>query len=76
MKPINLSKKDLLIIIEEIKQLIEANDSFEGQLIWSIPEKENAEHPFDVYACYRIGNLMGQSGTRVIGELQQHETPQ
>jgi hypothetical protein len=68
MKPVNTSKEDLLAIIDNIRDLIEINDSFEGQLIYSMPGEEKAEHPFDVYACFRIGNSRGQGGIRMIGE--------
>jgi len=67
-KPINMSKEDFIQVLKDILQTIENDDSYEGNLTWLMPEEENAEHPFDIIATYRIGNSVGQGSTRMIGE--------
>lgn len=68
MKPINMSKEELITTLQDILNLIEADDSFEGHLAYSIPEDTKAQHPFDVLAIYRTGNSRGQGGTTVIAD--------
>jgi hypothetical protein len=64
-----MTKDELLALLEEIRNLIEVDDSWEGLVNWLMPEDSD---PNDTYARvearYRMGNSMGQGGFRIIGE--------
>ncbi|WP_037573553.1 hypothetical protein [Phaeacidiphilus oryzae] len=66
----NLSRADLLALLDDIRARVAAGDSFEGWLHYLIPDNPDAAHPFDVAAAYRIGNRDGQGGMRLIGHPQ------
>jgi len=80
MEPV--SKADLVLILKEMTERVEIGDSFEGYLNYLIPDPvESGEttaegepvytweegHDFDVEACFRVGNLDGQGGMKMIG---------
>lgn len=53
-----LSKQDLLMYIDRMREAILDNDSFEGYVRY---EQENLEE-YQVDMCFRIGNSLGQGG--------------
>lgn len=66
MKPKFLIKEELLAVLADMITRIEADDSFEGFIEYLIPEEENHVNGFNVRASYRIGNLLGQGGMRMV----------
>lgn len=70
--PINISHDELVGILEDILTRVRAGDSFEGHITWSLPVAEDAEpRSFDVITAYRIGNLQGQGGMRMLNGWQE-----
>lgn len=68
-KPVLMTQAELLAVLDDIRSRVDAGDSFEGNLTYAIPEAEDAPaDSFDVVATYRIGNLQGQGGMRMLGE--------
>lgn len=66
MEPV--TKEQLLAILDDIRERVAEGDSFEGYLNYLMPEPEDPpEIVARVEARYRIGNLMGQGGMRMIG---------
>lgn len=69
MIPVNMSQRDLLAVLDDIRARIAEGDSFEGHIEWLMPMDDNAPaRSFDVRASYRVGNTMGQGGMRMIGQ--------
>jgi len=74
--PTYMSKDEFLVILDDIRTLVAAGDSFEGSLSYELPWHHTemgdpAEDPFDgfrVRASYRTGNSMGQGGMRLVGQ--------
>ncbi len=65
--PINMGHEALIDVLEDILERVRVGDSFEGHITWSLPEAEGADpRSFDVLAAYRVGNLQGQGGMRMI----------
>ena len=67
MKPIKLTKSQLLKVLQDITNSIENNDSFEGWFKYSCLEEECKQEEFMCHGSYRIGNLNGQGGCILIG---------
>jgi len=66
--PETMPREMLLHILDDIRAKVAAGDSFEGSIEYLIPEADGAPAgSFDVRASYRIGNLHGQGGMRMIG---------
>jgi hypothetical protein len=63
-----VTKDELLAIIDDIRERVAIGDSWEGYLNYLMPDEDD---PDDVVARvevrYRIDNLMGQGGMRMIG---------
>jgi len=76
--PEPVSKETLLAVLDDIRAHVEASDSFEGYLEYSLPWSEEIGDPatdgegvdFRVKAGYRIGNSQGQGGFRMIGKVE------
>jgi hypothetical protein len=71
MRPVprNIPHEELVAVLEDITARVRAGDSYEGNITWSIPEDPAAPPTsVDVIASYRVGNLQGQGGMRMIGE--------
>lgn len=67
-RPAPASLADLLRVLDDVHEHIAAGDSFEGFVMYSMPdpdEPELAGADFGLVARYRIGNLDGQGGLRV-----------
>ena len=69
--PQNMSREQLLAVLDEIRQGVADGDTLEGSIQFTLNYDEPAaEHPYDVQAAYRVGNSMGQGGMRLIGVAQ------
>lgn len=69
--PVPMDKATLLKILDDIRILVDAGDSYEGSIEYLMPgpgDPEDAE--FMVRGAYRIGNLQGQGGMRLIGKIE------
>ena len=66
--PRGMTKAELLDVLDDIRARVDAGDSFEGWINWTMPSDDNL-HQFDVAAGYRVGNLQGQGGFRMIGTV-------
>lgn len=70
VKPVPMSKETLVVLLDDIKEHVEAGDSFEGYLNYLMPTiYDPPDADYLVEARYRIGNLQGQGGMRIIGEI-------
>lgn len=61
----NMSREELLNLLDDIRTRVAAGDSFEGKLQYLL--STNREKPFEVAALYRIDNQLGQGSTRTVG---------
>lgn len=71
-KPVPMTKETLLALLDDIRAHVDAGDSMEGSLEYLMPWDEEKNEiiegaDFVVRAAYRIGNLQGQGGMRLIG---------
>ena len=70
--PDTLDHETLVAVLTDMLERVRAGDSFEGSITWATPEDPAAPaRAFDVMASYRIGNLQGQGGMRVIGSWRE-----
>lgn len=60
----NMSRDDLVALLDDIRNRVATGDSFEGNVQYLISDRD---HPFDVAASYRVGNSAGQGGVRMVG---------
>jgi hypothetical protein len=74
MRPEPMTKAQLLEVIDDIRMRVEAGDSYEGFLNYLMPYDDDMEiidgADFVVEARYRVGNLQGQGGMRMVGKLR------
>jgi hypothetical protein len=74
MRPEPMTKAQLLEVIDDIRMRVEAGDSYEGFLNYLMPYDDDDEiiedAVFVVEARYRVGNLQGQGGMRMVGKLR------
>ena len=69
--PVPVSRESLLAVLDDIRHHVAHGDSFEGSLEYLMPEPgDPPEVEFRLRAAYRIGNLQGQGGMRMIGSLE------
>lgn len=72
-----LTREQLLLVLDDITQRITAGDSFEGFFEYTLPwdaemgdpETDEDKDGYRVRASYRVGNLQGQGGMRMVGRL-------
>lgn len=70
LKPVPMSRPELLATLEDILKRVRADDSFEGSIEYLMPtEGDDPDCDFMVRASYRIGNSMGQGSVRMIGDM-------
>ena len=63
-----MTRHELLALLDDIRNRVEVGDSFEGFLNYLMPDDDVApDVEFMVEARYRVGNLQGQGGMRMIG---------
>ena len=72
--PVPMTKDQLVETLETMIEHIRQGDSYEGNLQYLMPFTDDMEiiegADFVVSAAYRVGNLQGQGGMRMIGELR------
>lgn len=75
--PVFLTRAELIEVLDDIRRRVEAGDSWEGHLEYLLPWSEEMGDPetdegdgFRVRAGWRVGNLMGQGGMRIIGKME------
>ena len=61
----NMSREELLALIDDIRERVADGDSFEGKLQYLLGT--DSAKPFEVAALYRIDNKLGQGSTRTVG---------
>lgn len=81
--PVGMDRATLAILLDDIMHHVLDGDSYEGSVQYTMPEpatpeEERAGWPsadaeFWVTAVYRIGNLQGQGGMRMIGTVRDGE---
>lgn len=81
--PVGMTKETLGFLLADIREHVLEGDSYEGSIEYTMPapatpEEERAGWPsadaeFWVTAVYRIGNLQGQGGMRMIGTVRDGE---
>ena len=70
--PALVSRETLLTILRDITDRVERGDSDEGGLNYMLAEDyQPGAVEFEVSGGYRVGNLQGQGGFRLIGERAQ-----
>lgn len=74
-RPVPMSKRQLLEVLDDIRARVADDDSWEGYLRYSVPEEPGDGVAFDVQAGYRIGNSMGQGGFRLIAGEEAPDAP-
>ena len=66
-----MTTAQFLIYLDDIRGRVAAGDSWEGHLEYLMPDQgDDPDVQFRVRGMYRIGNLEGQGGYRMIGEFQ------
>lgn len=72
--PVVVHQTELVAILREMADLVEAYDSFDGSIEFSIPiEADFGEfsNPYEVRAVYRHGNRdHGQGFVRTVGQMR------
>jgi hypothetical protein len=69
MIPVDMSHESLIALLEDILEHVREGDSMEGHITWAFPLDDDAPpRTFGVQSTYRVGNLQGQGGTRMIGQ--------
>jgi hypothetical protein len=63
---VKVQTQELITILDDIRQRIQAGDSFEGHLSYTYLDGECDAGDFFINATYRVGNLQGQGSMRVI----------
>ena len=71
IKPVYMTQEELLDVIDDIRQRVAAGDSYEGFLNYLLPDEDDPPQGFRVEARWRVGNLQGQGGMRVVGEMHE-----
>jgi hypothetical protein len=71
LTPKPMTKSELLALIDEVRELIVNDDSWEGLINWLMPDPAQGDDDgvdFRVEARYRIGNSQGQGGIQIVGD--------
>jgi len=71
-----LAKADLLVVLRDMAERVEADDSFEGSVEWTCIDPETVSDDlepgeFMVRAFWRVGNSEGQGGARIVGTVEE-----
>lgn len=72
LTPLPMSYGELADVLDDIAAHVRAGDSFEGNLEYLMPEPEDGRPDGSVpdvmvRGVYRVGNLAGQGGMRMVG---------
>jgi hypothetical protein len=69
MKPIPSTYAEVAAVLRDMADHVEAGDSFEGSIEYHMPHPRDPDADAMMRASYRIGNLQGQGGVRIIGSI-------
>jgi hypothetical protein len=71
MEHVPKTKDELLAILDDIRESVANDDSFEGSIEYLMPEPlgVDPQADFAVRASYRVGNQMGQGSVRLVGAI-------
>lgn len=69
MRPEYMTREDLLAVLDDVRARVAAGDSYEGFIQYLRPHRADPPDGFRVEARWRIGNLQGQGGMRMVGTL-------
>lgn len=61
----NMSREELINLLDDIKERVAAGDSHEGKLHYLLDT--DAERPFKVAALYRVDGTLGTGRTEMVG---------
>ena len=65
--PVRMAPHEVGAVLADMAARVQAGDSFDGSISYHTDYEHDGEgHVFDVTAVYRVGNHMGQGGTRII----------
>lgn len=64
------SREQLVEMLEEIARKVEVGDSLEGFIEYALPDEGDDPGGYRVRARFRVGNLQGQGGIRIVGQLR------
>lgn len=67
-----MTTKEIVGVLRDIAMRIERGDSFEGSFHYSCMEDHLQRGQWEVEANYRIGNIDGQGGVRIIENSQEN----
>ncbi|RXS78879.1 hypothetical protein EST92_19800 [Streptomyces sp. TM32] len=59
-----MTREELVALLDDFRDRVAAGDSLEGKLQYSLPPV--GQH-YEVGALYRIGQLLGQGSTTIVG---------
>jgi hypothetical protein len=71
--PIPMCRDELLAVLDDIREGVAADDSFEGSVEYLMPGRDDPDCQFMVCASYRTGNSAGQGGLRMVGKFAEGE---
>lgn len=68
--PVPRTQQDLIAYLADILDRVKTGDSMEGSIEWTLPGEGDPQDAYAmVRASYRIGNLQGQGGMRMVGAI-------
>ena len=70
MKPVILNRGQLIDVVTDILNGINSGDTLEGSVEFLMNLDGDSEPRWNVQASYRVGNLNGQGGLRLVGEVE------
>ena len=67
-----LDKRGLVELLEELSQLVNDDDSFEGNISYNCMKEGLPPGHYDVVGGFRHGNSMGQGGFALLPEMEEN----
>lgn len=72
--PERITREELAAILFDMGSKVLAGDSYEGNIEYLLPDGDDVDHIdeadlVNVRGAYRVGNLQGQGGMRLIGTV-------
>lgn len=75
-RPVPMSQQDLAALLQDMLDRVKVGDSLEGSIEYALPYIGDPEDTYAmVRAVYRVGNLQGQGGMRMVGEVTSEPDP-
>jgi hypothetical protein len=70
--PAQLTHSELGLLLEGVLEGVRTGDTLEGSITFTVSETPDC---WDVIARYRVDNVLGQGGVRMVGEFVERESP-